>query len=376
MLRKVFTAILAIALLLLAPGALATDCSVAVGQYEIQVGELILVPVEINSGTNIGSVDLTVTFNPTLLSLENINDGEFDNTVVNLEDSDSGVVKVIAFQGISPGLNDNITIVELELNVLKEGECALGLEIITLKDASNGSNPVNHTVSDGNIKITKAESGDDPNDPPTSPGPIGGGVGGGGGFIPSEIDTDSKGRVQVAYSGESSDGKAKLTIPEGTIALDEDGKPLKSISIISTTIGGTIFSCNLGPNGATFDPGITIQITFDPGDIAKGEVVVIKVYDGTEWVILETIVDMTTNTATAKASRFSIFALFDEPRPDTTIYTHSFTATATPEPTEDAQIPEVSQPPVVEASTIPWVWLMLTMLAIGLIVVWVAFNER
>ncbi|MDY6865547.1 MAG: cohesin domain-containing protein [Halobacteriota archaeon] len=169
MLRKVFTAILAIALLLLVPGALATDCSVAVGQYEIQVGESILVPVEINSGTNIVSVDLTVTFNPTLLSLENINDGEFDNIVVNLEDSDQGVVRVLSFQGESLGLNDTVTIGELELKALKEGESVLGLEIINLKDASNMSNPVNHSVSDGNIKITKAGSGDDLDDPPTSP---------------------------------------------------------------------------------------------------------------------------------------------------------------------------------------------------------------
>ncbi|MDY6865548.1 MAG: hypothetical protein SVY15_06230 [Halobacteriota archaeon] len=117
------------------------------------------------------------------------------------------------------------------------------------------------------------------------PAPIGGG---GGGFIHSEIDTDSKGRVQVAYSEESSEDKAKLILPEGTIALDEDGKPLKSVSIGSTEICGTIFACNLGPNGATFDPGITIQITFDLEDVAKDEVVVIKVYDGTEWIILET----------------------------------------------------------------------------------------
>ncbi|MDY6959865.1 MAG: hypothetical protein SVK08_12005, partial [Halobacteriota archaeon] len=120
---------------------------------------------------------------------------------------------------------------------------------------------------------------------------------------------------------------------------------------------------------------------FDPENVAKDEVVVIKVYDGDEWVSLETTVDTTTNTATAKVTHFSVFALFGEPRQEIRYDKEEYTppsssATATQEQSNDAQIPEVSQPPVVEASTIPWVWLMLTTLIIGLIVVWVAFNER
>ena len=169
-----------------------------------------------------------------------------------------------------------------------------------------------------------------------------------------------------------------LTIPQGTTALDEGGKPLKSVSISSTQLGGTIYACNLGPNGATFDPEIILKITFDPpDDVEEDGTVIIKMWGGAEWISLETTVDITTNTATAKASHFSVFALFDEEtqvmRYETTDYTPSATVTATPVPIDET--PVISQP-AEETPVIPWMWLMLTVLIAGLIVIWAAYNKR
>ena len=61
----------------------------------------------------------------------------------------------------------------------------------------------------------------------------GGGSGGGGGFLPTpEIKTDSKGKVLSTYTKESSNGEAKIVLPEGIFAFSADGKPLKDVEII------------------------------------------------------------------------------------------------------------------------------------------------
>ena len=203
------------------------------------------------------------------------------------------------------------------------------------------------------------------------------GGGGGGGLLPAEIQTDSNGIVQSTYTEESSDGKAKLTIPKGTMVFDADGKPLKSVSISSTQLGGTILAYNLGPDGATFDPKVTLIFEFDPSDVPVGKTVVIKVYDGTEWISLETTVDTSTNTATAKVSHFSVFALFGEPKHviGSSMIDQIPESTATAIPAHIDETPVVSQP-AEETPAIPWIWLMLIMLAIAVIVIGAAYYRK
>lgn len=188
---------------------------------------------------------------------------------------------------------------------------------------------------------------------------------GGGGSIASatNIKTDSQKRVLVSYTKESPDGKAKLIIPEGTTALDADGKSLKSISISSTQIGGTIMACNLGPSGATFDPKVTLIFEFDSGDVSGGETVVVKFFDGSEWIPLETTVDITKNTATAKVSHFSVFALFIEEKSISEAQIQDFT------PTSQAPTPSPSVTVAVQ-TVIPWIWIFAT---IAVIVVTLGF---
>ena len=145
----------------------------------------------------------------------------------------------------------------------------------------------------------------------TSESPGQSGSAGGRGSAPSTgnaVQTDSTGKVTATATIQSSDGIGKAIIKEGTTALDGDGKPLKSISMSSTIIGGTVAAYNLGPSGATFNPPITLSFTFNPKDVPKGEAILIKMFDGTNWISLKTTV--TGNTATAETSHFTIFALF------------------------------------------------------------------
>jgi len=124
-------------------------------------------------------------------------------------------------------------------------------------------------------------------------------------------------------TAESADGMVKLTINKGTIGKTSDGSPLTEISIIeavelpalpkgASTVGLTY---DLGPNGATFDPPITITFTYDEADIPSGineEDLFIAFWDESagEWVMLKDItVDPVANTINASVSHFTRFSV-------------------------------------------------------------------
>ena len=76
--------------------------------------------------------------------------------------------------------------------------------------------------------------------------------------------------------------------------------------------GAILLAYNLGPDGATFSPAITLTMKYDPADIPEGvaeEDLIIAYSDGTEWVVVDSVVDTVAKTVTAKVSHFTIFAV-------------------------------------------------------------------
>ncbi len=134
---------------------------------------------------------------------------------------------------------------------------------------------------------------------------------------------DSQGVFTQSAIAKSEDGKLNLTIDEGTKGNTQEGKPLAEISIApmsvppappaDTAIVGLTYE--LGPNGATFDPAITLTFTFDPADIPEGvnkEDLVVAYWDTdtASWVVLEgSTVDPATNTITVPVSHFTAFTI-------------------------------------------------------------------
>ncbi|MFC1962537.1 hypothetical protein ACFLWB_00850 [Chloroflexota bacterium] len=135
------------------------------------------------------------------------------------------------------------------------------------------------------------------------------------------VSTD--GTFTETVVAESLDRKSALTINEGTRGLTQDGDRLTQISIAkigespapprdSNVVGLTY---NLGPDGATFDPPITITFTYDPDDIPEGiaeENLVIALWDEAtgEWVLLVgSIIDPVTHTITAPVTHFTAFTV-------------------------------------------------------------------
>ena len=139
------------------------------------------------------------------------------------------------------------------------------------------------------------------------------------------LEVDDEGIVQTTTRLTTNDGKMSLDISQGTRMLDADGNPLTSISAgvepsppAPPPEAAVILAYNLGPAGATFEPPLTLTMTYDPGEIPEGvaeEDLYIAYWDSSEWVILETTVDTVAKTVSCQVSHFGLFAVFS-PAPE------------------------------------------------------------
>ena len=129
----------------------------------------------------------------------------------------------------------------------------------------------------------------------------------------------------------SDDDNVVLEIAEGTTAETRVGGRLTSISItkqrsypsVPPETGMVGFPYDLGPDGATFDPAITMTFTYDPNQFPGGvgaKSLTIGYYDedSQEWVELDAkdvTIDPATNTVRAKISHFTYFGVMANKTP-------------------------------------------------------------
>jgi len=146
--------------------------------------------------------------------------------------------------------------------------------------------------------------------------------------IETRFRISDEGEILRTIEVTSADGMLTITIPKGTIALDKDGDPLESLEAAidpsppdppegAHIIGLTY---NFGPDGATFDPAITLTWNYDPDDVPEDvaeEDLVVALYDvdAAEWEECECTCDPATNCVTACVCHFTCFAIITPPVP-------------------------------------------------------------
>jgi len=147
--------------------------------------------------------------------------------------------------------------------------------------------------------------------------------------IPTEetvaLPVDDEGVVQEDVEESVFFGMVDISIGDGTIALTEDGEPLQEITVEEICFGfpappagAYVVGCvyDFLPDGATFDPPITITLHYDPGQVAAlglaEENLKIALYNAAtgEWQVLDSIVDTENNIITAEVSEFTMFAVY------------------------------------------------------------------
>lgn len=151
------------------------------------------------------------------------------------------------------------------------------------------------------------------------------------------------------------DGQAVLTIGAGTTALTATGGPLQSISVTEVCFGlppapagAYIIGCayDYKPDGATFNPPITLTIKYDLGLLPSGfdeSKLVIAFYNTatSTWTVYPSTVDTVNHTVSAQISHFTMFAVFAPapavtPTPTKTVAPPTPTPTVAPTPTPAA----------------------------------------
>jgi len=112
-------------------------------------------PIEIKNATNIGSCDLTLFFDPSVVRVSNVSGGDFDFIFSNLENTTAGSIRIAAFQGPSAGLNDNVVVANVTFMVVGSvgSSTPLTLDVTTLKDASPACNPIPYTIENGKFTV-------------------------------------------------------------------------------------------------------------------------------------------------------------------------------------------------------------------------------
>lgn len=199
--------------------------------------------------------------------------------------------------------------------------------------------------------------------PPPPPATDGGGGGGGGPVtltfslsgLSGTLTVNSAGTVQSTAKLTGTDGKVIFDIPAGTTLKTASGNPITSITMaVPDTIpaapsGKTIvFARNFGPDGATFDPPITLSLTYEESTLPAGvqeNDLVIAFWDGAEWVILESTVNAEADTVSAQVSHFTMFGILAQLPASTPTPTPTTPATPTT-PTTPTTPPVTPEPPI------------------------------
>jgi len=135
------------------------------------------------------------------------------------------------------------------------------------------------------------------------------------------LRVDAEGIVQATTRLSTADGKLSLDIAAGTKLLDAQGNPLSSFTAAIEPSpaapppdAAIILAYDLGPDGATFSPPISLTMIYDPAALPEGvaeEALVIAYYDTTtgKWVELQCVVDTANNKITASVAHFTSFAV-------------------------------------------------------------------
>jgi hypothetical protein len=128
---------------------------------------------------------------------------------------------------------------------------------------------------------------------------------------------NNQGVLQQNASVSSLDSVVTVNIPKDATLLDSANNSLTQISITPIappadppTDYQILKTFDFKPNGAQFDPGITITISFNPADVPPGKTVVIAFYNEAtaKWEFTSGTINAD-NTATFTVTHFSAYSL-------------------------------------------------------------------
>ena len=108
----------------------------------------ITMPIQFTDATDVGAVDITLTYDPLIVQVDTFVAGDMDYTEANMEVP--GTARIGGCQSDAPGLDGSFDLASFSFSpVATVGSSALTLTITTLKDATPTGNEVAYIVMNG-----------------------------------------------------------------------------------------------------------------------------------------------------------------------------------------------------------------------------------
>lgn len=127
----------------------------------------VTMPISVVDGANVGSVDVTLTFDPTIVTVTKATNSDMDGMFANLENVRSGWIRIVGYQVSNPGLDGTFDIAQVTFkSVSSSGSCPLGIAVTTFKDSTPTGNVMAYSVSNGTYTATSSGGGGDGTYPP------------------------------------------------------------------------------------------------------------------------------------------------------------------------------------------------------------------
>lgn len=122
----------------------------------------VAIPIFVTNSTDVGSMDVTLRYDPSIVIVVNVADGDMSTTISNLEHVNEGWIRIVAYQvGDAPSSTFVLANVSFE-PVGSEGDsCPLEISVTTFSDATPVSNAMPYTVYDGTYSILYGDDGSD-----------------------------------------------------------------------------------------------------------------------------------------------------------------------------------------------------------------------
>lgn len=119
----------------------------------------ITVPITIEDASNVGTCQLTLSYDPDVVIVSSISsahpDSDFDLLFANLGNAAHGSVGVIAYQGASPGLSGDVNVADVTFMVMGPvgSTTPLNMAVATLTDATPDCNRITCNTRDGSFTV-------------------------------------------------------------------------------------------------------------------------------------------------------------------------------------------------------------------------------
>lgn len=107
------------------------------------------IPIMVRGAENVGSADVTLTYNSSIVTVTAVGNGDMDSMFSNLESAGDGWIRIGAYQTNNPGLDGEFILANVTFSPVGDGVCPLNITVTTFKDATVTGAPMEYTVNNG-----------------------------------------------------------------------------------------------------------------------------------------------------------------------------------------------------------------------------------